>query len=62
MNAELSEDLKAERLQSILEELGPCWTVAQLRELLADLALEQEAALRTGGNSTSLPSPTALGR
>ena len=48
MNAEILEDLKAERLQSMLKELGPAWTLAELQELLAELDCDAEAALPEG--------------
>jgi hypothetical protein len=38
MDVELTEDQQARRLQSVLTELGPAWTPAELRALLLDLS------------------------
>lgn len=34
---ELTEDLKAQRLQLMLDELKPSWTFVELQQLLVDL-------------------------
>jgi hypothetical protein len=34
---ELTEDLKAQRLQLMLDELKPSWTLVELQQLLVDL-------------------------
>ena len=64
MNAtELTEDLQAQRLQLMLDELKPSWTLVELQQLLVDLDdAGQIWTTRDDPEDDSTPSESAGGQ